>query len=347
MSEERKREWRNLKSQRIDAEKLLNELKTHLMRGERLPEDLTKKAEEILKKPVFEELKNRGLLHEQYMDISSQNIDQLEDYRFGENKGEEEADRPTIINPDQLDSKMKPIRDDFFALEDTTINNPKKNCEFCFCKGIMPELHPMNVHLLLHFMTPGGRILSRQHTGLCAKWQRKVSTTIRRAKNLGIFSYNKSKYYINFPFENPTTTEYLNQKYQKLIPFKDEQEELMYKTVSEEEKVDLYDKIASEEDLNKLSPGEKILREMTVGTDKKRRFRKVDQFKDDVEEDFADSEVMINREEDEAVEEEQQVDDYVRSNDSTIKSRPRRRSSLELDQQRSNNYNIILDNLDK
>lgn len=39
---------------------------------------------------------------------------------------------------------------------------------------------------LRRFMTEDGEILSRESTGLCAKCQRKVSKTIKRARNLGI-----------------------------------------------------------------------------------------------------------------------------------------------------------------
>jgi hypothetical protein len=52
-----------------------------------------------------------------------------------------------------------------------------------------------------------GRILPRRQTKLCAKFQRKLSHTIRRAKHLGLFSYKHGRFEVTDPFEESLTYE--------------------------------------------------------------------------------------------------------------------------------------------
>jgi len=197
-----------LRFQRIDAHKILAQLKSHISRGEKIPKELLKSVKEVLKTSVFQELKNRGLLHEEYLDHPAS----PEDDNFTGVEDEEEMEHaPSVATPEELDTNAKILRDDFFALEEKKVHASK--CTFCFCRGMMPELHPMNVHILLPFLSPGGRIFPRTQTGLCAKWQRKVSSTIRRAKHLGILTYKKSSYYIHFPFEPASEKDALNRFY--------------------------------------------------------------------------------------------------------------------------------------
>lgn len=47
----------------------------------------------------------------------------------------------------------------------------------------------MNIPLLMKFMTPGGFIKKRKHTGLCKTMQSRVARTIKQARTLGLFSY--------------------------------------------------------------------------------------------------------------------------------------------------------------
>ena len=363
MSEERKREWKSLQYHRIDAPKILSQLKTHLTRGEKIPEELCRKAEQILKKPIFDELKSRGLLHEEYIDnptvFEKKEIEPIEEKGYFEKN-----DTVRIIRPEELNEEADLMEDDFFALEDESILNPKKNCEFCFCKGIMPELHPMNVHLLLHFMSPGGRILSRRQTGLCAKWQRKVSSTIRRAKHLGIFSYKKSKYYINFPFESSSTTAFLNERYQKTYVYgRKQQEEPSIFPTSDEEKPDLQEYPDSQDEYVNHSDGNKrdalVVTEdesasSTSESDRRDSSANEEEMQDKYSEE--DDEGANEEEEDEvhsAGEEEEEKlfsesgDEFEREFDPLAEEIPRRRSSKELDLTRSNNYNLILNKIKK
>jgi ribosomal protein S18 len=61
----------------------------------------------------------------------------------------------------------------------------------------------MNVALLTMFMTPMGDIIGRRHNGNCRRHQRKLATTIKRAKHMGIFSYKYSSFTIYSPFHAP------------------------------------------------------------------------------------------------------------------------------------------------
>merc|ERR1711991_446001 len=83
----------------------------------------------------------------------------------------------------------------------------KHRCPTCWCRNRAPPLDPMNVHLLLKFMNLEGRILPRRQTRLCAKWQRKVASTIRRAKHLGLFSYKHVRFTVTDPFQETPSHE--------------------------------------------------------------------------------------------------------------------------------------------
>ena len=346
LSEQFKEEWRQLKMHRIDAQKIINDIKTHLTRGEKVPSELTKKAQQILKRPIFEELKAKGLLHEEYMDNETK-IDKEEKFAFVEDGFHDKDDAPNIIEPQELENSTKSIEEDFFALQDESPISPKRTCQFCFCKGIMPELHPMNVHLLLHFLTPGGRILSRKQTGLCAKWQRKVSSTIRRAKHLGIISYKKSKYYINFPFESPSNIEYLNQKYQKAIVFPEEEEtvEKSYFPTSGEE----FDKesIIGSEDDTATGTDEERIDNKYLAKDGEESGTEVE---DEEDEEFSDQELEDDSGDEISQAEEvfgSDAEEYPKEFDHLAEEPPRKRYPRELDLQKSNNLDYILKKIDK
>merc|ERR1711988_678933 len=80
----------------------------------------------------------------------------------------------------------------------------KNNCLWCLqgkdaAKKIKPD--PMNVPLLLEFVNINGDILSRRATRFCAKHQRKVARTIKRARNLGFFQRKHGLLVVWNPFE--------------------------------------------------------------------------------------------------------------------------------------------------
>jgi len=62
----------------------------------------------------------------------------------------------------------------------------KKVCRFCADKL---EIDYKNLSLLRVFITERGKILSRRLTGTCAKHQRKLDTSIKRARMLALLPF--------------------------------------------------------------------------------------------------------------------------------------------------------------
>merc|ERR1712000_192700 len=119
-----------------------------------------------------------------------------EDKMFARNRS---ANTRRFVRPEELDETAPlPLERD-----ERLEANKKNKCHTCWCRNRAPPLDPMNVHLLLRFMNLEGRLLPRRQTNLCAKWQRKVAKTVRRAKHLGLFSYKHGRFTVTDPF-NPT-----------------------------------------------------------------------------------------------------------------------------------------------
>jgi len=57
-----------------------------------------------------------------------------------------------------------------------------------FCKKGIKEINFKNTELLRKFISSLGKIRARKRTGLCAKHQRKLAKTIKRARSLGLLS---------------------------------------------------------------------------------------------------------------------------------------------------------------
>mmetsp|Transcript_6588 Transcript_6588/g.15113 ORF Transcript_6588/g.15113 Transcript_6588/m.15113 type:complete len:220 (+) Transcript_6588:26-685(+) len=53
----------------------------------------------------------------------------------------------------------------------------------------LDDLHFTNLRLLEYFLSESGTIKPRKHSGLCAKCQRQVSTTIKQARHMGVIPY--------------------------------------------------------------------------------------------------------------------------------------------------------------
>ena len=49
---------------------------------------------------------------------------------------------------------------------------------------IITDLHPKNVDLLRKYVTDQGRILPRKYTGLPAHYQRRLTRSIKRARQM-------------------------------------------------------------------------------------------------------------------------------------------------------------------
>ncbi len=63
----------------------------------------------------------------------------------------------------------------------------RKICRFCAEKVF--ELDYKAVHILRSFMTARGKILSGRTTGNCAKHQRQLTTSIKRAQTIALLPY--------------------------------------------------------------------------------------------------------------------------------------------------------------
>ncbi|NLI98127.1 30S ribosomal protein S18 [bacterium] len=62
----------------------------------------------------------------------------------------------------------------------------RKECRFCVEHG--EEITPFAGYLS-GFLTEKGKIVSRRTTGICARHQRKLTSAIKQARNLGILPY--------------------------------------------------------------------------------------------------------------------------------------------------------------
>ncbi len=128
--------------------------------------------------------------------------DEEDDYEEAQEQAEQD---------DEVDEEK--LMDDYLLPEDLDEEanlpmerNPSKDaadakkCEICWCRNQAPELHPLNVHLLREFLNVEGRLLPRRQTKLCAKFQRKVAKTVRRAKHLGVLSFKQGAFALTDPF---------------------------------------------------------------------------------------------------------------------------------------------------
>lgn len=60
--------------------------------------------------------------------------------------------------------------------------------ECYFCKKNIKDIDFRDAILLRRFISGLGKIRKRQRTGLCATHQRKIATSIKRARHLGLLS---------------------------------------------------------------------------------------------------------------------------------------------------------------
>ncbi len=66
----------------------------------------------------------------------------------------------------------------------------QKHCYYCVNKDQSVDFK--DVQILQRFMSHFARIVPRRRTGLCAKHQRAVSRTIKRARIMGLMPFIKS-----------------------------------------------------------------------------------------------------------------------------------------------------------
>lgn len=71
--------------------------------------------------------------------------------------------------------------------ENDTRRRKKKQCDFCKNKNI--KLDYKNVDLLKKYLSDKGKISPARVTGACAKHQRELTQTIKRARNIALLPY--------------------------------------------------------------------------------------------------------------------------------------------------------------
>ena len=63
----------------------------------------------------------------------------------------------------------------------------RKVCHFCVTRGLVVDYK--NSESLKPYMKERGKISGRRSSGLCAKHQRRLTTAIKRARQLGLAAY--------------------------------------------------------------------------------------------------------------------------------------------------------------
>jgi len=63
----------------------------------------------------------------------------------------------------------------------------RKFCRFCADKDL--PIDYKNPHILRDFITERGKIIPRRITGTCAKHQRRLTTEIKRARQMALLFY--------------------------------------------------------------------------------------------------------------------------------------------------------------
>ena len=58
-----------------------------------------------------------------------------------------------------------------------------------FCKRNIADIDHKDIELLKRYLTPYGRIQSARRTKACAKHQRRIATSIKRARHLALLSF--------------------------------------------------------------------------------------------------------------------------------------------------------------
>jgi small subunit ribosomal protein S18 len=58
-----------------------------------------------------------------------------------------------------------------------------------FSKNNIEQINYKDIDTLRKYMNPHGRMVARKRTGICAKHQRQLSQSIKRARFLGLLPY--------------------------------------------------------------------------------------------------------------------------------------------------------------
>ncbi len=66
----------------------------------------------------------------------------------------------------------------------------KKVCKFCETKE--QQIDYKNYKMLRRFITEQGKIIPRRITGTCSKHQKRLTTAIKRARNIALLPYSNN-----------------------------------------------------------------------------------------------------------------------------------------------------------
>ena len=67
----------------------------------------------------------------------------------------------------------------------------RKTCKFCEDNTILIDYQ--EVKLLKMFITERGKIIPRRITGNCARHQRRLTTSLKRARNIALISFSSGR----------------------------------------------------------------------------------------------------------------------------------------------------------
>ncbi|MEE9167042.1 MAG: 30S ribosomal protein S18 [Candidatus Neomarinimicrobiota bacterium] len=69
----------------------------------------------------------------------------------------------------------------------------RRICKFCEDSELVIDYK--NVKLIRKFVTDQGKIIPGRITGTCAKHQRRLTSAIKRARNIALLSYTGDEFY--------------------------------------------------------------------------------------------------------------------------------------------------------
>lgn len=72
--------------------------------------------------------------------------------------------------------------------------NGGKHCRFCNNPEMQAQVDYKNASFLRGFLTERGKILPARISGNSCKWQRRLSTEIKRARSMALLPYTSPRY---------------------------------------------------------------------------------------------------------------------------------------------------------
>jgi len=108
------------------------------------------------------------------------------------------------LSPEELLPGYAPSDHEYVEPESDDADIGPPRCAMCGTAKL--KIEAMNVPLLMRYVSPVGDILPRKITGNCARHQRAIARTFRRAKHMGLLSYKRG-FDFHSPYEPPEDLE--------------------------------------------------------------------------------------------------------------------------------------------